>query len=44
MILKTTSKYYIICDLKLRELFKISKNNNKALVIKQFNIIGFIEE
>ncbi len=44
MILKITKNYYVIMDLKFREICKLSKNNNVAIIKKQFNIIGFMEE
>lgn len=44
MILKITKNYYVIMDFNFREVCKVSKNNNKADLIKQFDIRAYIEE
>jgi len=43
MILEITNEYYIIRDLKLREICKVSKSNSIVAVKKYFNIIGYYE-
>ena len=44
MILKITKTHYIILDFNFKEVCKVSKNNSKADLIKQFDIRAYIEE
>ena len=43
MILEITERFYIIRDLKLRVVCKVSKSNDVAMIKKHFNIIGYYE-